>query len=183
MRLTVKESCPDPQNNRTRTSNRIVHDSKNPTNNRTRTAPLDQPVGPPVLVIYQIYNINNIHVYRIKTNSNIQLNITNLHSCFKLAFYAKCKYSQVQSTYVSITHSNSCRVKYMCIYTSIHWFTTPYTYHVGYQQVAHVLRDIPVVLSLILRSTINLISLSSASTIFTFGVKCKFETRMKICDI
>jgi hypothetical protein len=93
----------------------------------------------PYSKIYQIYNIYNIQVYRIKTNSNIQLNITNLHSCFKLALYAKCKYSQVQSTYVSITHSSSCSVKYICIYTSIHWLTTPYTYHVGYQQVAHVL--------------------------------------------
>jgi hypothetical protein len=33
----IKESCPDPQNNRTRTSNRIVHESKNPINNRTQS--------------------------------------------------------------------------------------------------------------------------------------------------
>jgi hypothetical protein len=38
---TVKESCSDPQINRTRTSNRIVHESKNPINNRTRTTFLD----------------------------------------------------------------------------------------------------------------------------------------------
>lgn len=73
-----------------------------------------------LLVIYQIYNIYNIHVYRIKTNNNIQLNITNVHSCFKLALYAKCKYSKIQSKYVSITHSTSCSAKYIYQYSLVY---------------------------------------------------------------